>query len=258
MNDKYLLILNSLIKEFIRVKDPIGSEQLRQVLDTQMSSATIRYYFKKMTEDGIIKQLHRSGGRIPATRTLYRYWSDFFDTLGTQQVVDLSKIEKYAKIFDMFIALKPSSSNLLKELKNIDNKYLLVIFEQEEIAVRYNRLLEKFLSDFIGNEIEKIAAVIEEIGLEPFRAKINTAISLNIKTFNKQKLFTLEHLDGFASYYDGSIINKSAFDTKLDGKRLSVKINIKDLKGKSYELFIFGELTNDFKNFIRSISGTRK
>lgn len=258
MNDKYLLILNSLIKEFIRVKDPIGSEQLKQVIDVDMSSATIRYYFKKMTDDGMIEQLHRSGGRIPAVQTLYHYWDDFFNKIGEKTVINLSKIDKYAKIFDMFVALKPSSSNLLLEVKNIDNEYLLVIFEQEEIAVRYNRLLEKFLSDFVGNEIEKIAAVIEQIGLEPFATKINGAIALNIKTFNKPKLLSLEHLNGFASYYDGSIINKTALNMQLKDEMLSVKVNIKDTEGQSYELFVFGELTNDFKNFIRSVSGTRR
>ena len=257
MNDKYLLILNALIKEFIRVKDPIGSEQLKQVLDTDISSATIRYYFKKMSEEGQIEQLHRSGGRIPATDTLYRYWCDFFGSVDQKLVVDISKLERYSEIFDMFVSIKPVCSNLLVEVKNIEDRYLLVVFEQEEIAVRYNRLLEKFLNDFLGNEIEKIAQVIEQIGLEPFATKIKSAISLNIRTFHKAKLLTLEGLGDFASFYDGSVINKSS-RMQLESDRISVKLDVVDIGGTEYEMFVFGELTNDYKNFIRSISGKRK
>lgn len=254
MNDKYLLILNSLIKEFIRVKDPVGSEQLKQVIDVDMSSATIRYYFKKMTDEGMIEQLHRSGGRIPATQTLYRYWSDFFDSLDQRLVIDVHAVEKFAKIFDLYVSIKPSSSNLLKEIQNINNAYLLVIFEQNEIAVRYNRLLEKFLSDFLGNEIEKIASVIEQVKIEPFLSRVENAISSNIKVFNKQKLLNYKNLSEFDSYYDGSIINKSSHMQLFD-ECLNVKLNVFDKNANAYEMLVFGELTNDYKNFIRSICG---
>ncbi|MGM0623671.1 MAG: hypothetical protein ACQESH_06570 [Campylobacterota bacterium] len=260
MNDKYLLILNTLIKEFIRVKDPIGSEQLKHVIDTQMSSATIRYYFKKMTDEGQIEQLHRSGGRIPADETLYRYWNEFFDSFHNELVIDVSKLENFAAIFDMYVSLKQSSSNLLKEVKNIDNTYLLVIFENDEIAVRYNRLLEKFLNDFLDNEIEKIAAVVAQIGIEQFAQKINSAIASNIKVYNKDKLWQLAacgEMKEFESFYDGSIINKSLHMQRQE-QLLKVKLDVVGLDGTEYELFIFGELTNDFKNFIRSISGTKR
>ena len=260
MNDKYLLILNTLIKEFIRVKDPIGSEQLKQVIDTDMSSATIRYYFKKMTDEGQIEQLHRSGGRIPADETLYRYWNEFFDSLHGQLVIDVSKIGQYAQIFDMYVSLKQNSSNLLKEVRNIDDTYLLVIFEEDEIATRYNRLLEKFLNDFLDNEIEKIAAVVAQIGIEQFAQKINSAIASNIKVYNKDKLWhhaASEGLHDLQSFYDGSIINKS-MHMQLHDRLLKVKLDVKGVDAKEYELLIFGELTNDFKNFIRSISGTKR
>ncbi len=254
MNDKYLLILNTLINEFIKVKDPIGSEQLKKVISMDMSSATIRYYFKKMVDDGIVEQLHRSGGRIPTDTTMIEYWSTFFESIGEGFVIDTGKVERSAKEFDIYVCMKDVSSNVLEEVRNIEDKYLLIIFTESEIAVRYNRLLEKFLRDFLGNEIEKIASVIKQIGLEPFATKINEAISSNIKIYNRNRLFDFELQEDFQSLYDGTVINQD-FRIGFDYPLLKTKLQVQNEEGRKYQLFLLGELTNDYKNFIRSISG---
>ncbi|MGM0534057.1 MAG: hypothetical protein ACQERK_06145 [Campylobacterota bacterium] len=252
MNDKYLLILDTLIKEFIKIKDPIGSQHLKEVIETDMSSATIRYYFKKMASQGQIVQLHRSGGRIPADATLFEYWKGFFDSIDDSIVVNIASIEHHAKKYGIFACVRPSGSNLLQEVKNIENRYLLVVFELNEIAVKYNRLLEKFLNDFLGNEIEKVAAVITQIGIEPFATKIIEALASNIKTFNKPKLFEADLDEEFGAYYDGTVIN-IAKPIEMYDQMLKVKLRVQNVDGQMYDLFVFSELTGDFKNFIRSI-----
>lgn len=72
-------ILNSLIKEYIDIAEPIGSELLKKKLGLSVSPATIRNEFQELTEQGYITQPHTSAGRVP-TEKAYRYFVDIIIT----------------------------------------------------------------------------------------------------------------------------------------------------------------------------------
>ena len=72
--EKKFLILESLIKEYIKHPAPISSSYLQRKLELNLSSATIRYYFKQLTEHGYLIKQHVSSGRIPSDMALKIYW----------------------------------------------------------------------------------------------------------------------------------------------------------------------------------------
>jgi heat-inducible transcriptional repressor len=68
-------ILFGLIDLFLQSGKPVGSNTLRENGFEALSSATIRNYFSKLEEEGLVKQQHTSGGRIP-TATAYKMYAE--------------------------------------------------------------------------------------------------------------------------------------------------------------------------------------
>lgn len=66
-------ILNSLIREYIDVAEPISSSLLQKKSGLDVSPATIRNDLQELTEKGYITQPHTSAGRVP-TEKGYRFF----------------------------------------------------------------------------------------------------------------------------------------------------------------------------------------
>jgi len=69
------LILFGLVELYLQSGKPIGSNTLRENGFEALSSATIRNYCVKLEEEGLVKQQHSSGGRIP-TALAYKLYAE--------------------------------------------------------------------------------------------------------------------------------------------------------------------------------------
>lgn len=67
------LVLMGLIDLYLETGKPVGSNTLRENGFEALSSATIRNYFAKLEEEGLLKQQHSSGGRIPTSPAYQLY-----------------------------------------------------------------------------------------------------------------------------------------------------------------------------------------
>ncbi|MGX7111963.1 heat-inducible transcriptional repressor HrcA [Gemella cuniculi] len=72
--ERQVLILQSIVENFITTNQPIGSKQLAQTID--FSSATIRNDMSRLEKEGLIKKTHISSGRVPSEKG-YRYYVDY-------------------------------------------------------------------------------------------------------------------------------------------------------------------------------------
>ena len=72
--ERQVLILQSIVENFITTNQPVGSKQLAQSID--FSSATIRNDMSKLEKEGLIKKTHISSGRVPSEKG-YRYYVDY-------------------------------------------------------------------------------------------------------------------------------------------------------------------------------------
>lgn len=72
-------ILNSLIKEYIDIAEPVSSDLLKKKCGLDISGATIRNEMQELTEQGYIKQPHTSAGRVP-TNKAYKYFVEIIFT----------------------------------------------------------------------------------------------------------------------------------------------------------------------------------
>lgn len=75
MDERTQDILSTVVREYIRRAEPIGSEWLAGNFDFGIASATMRQELARLDETGYLTQLHTSAGRIPTDKG-YRFFVD--------------------------------------------------------------------------------------------------------------------------------------------------------------------------------------
>jgi heat-inducible transcriptional repressor len=73
LTERQLLLLKSIIEEYIETAEPVGSEMLDKKYNLGVSPATIRNEMAHLTKIGYLKQPHTSAGRAPTPKALKLY-----------------------------------------------------------------------------------------------------------------------------------------------------------------------------------------
>ena len=68
-------ILDTIVDEYIRTGERIGSKAVQELLDIQVSSATIRNEMAALEQQGLLEHPHTSAGRVPTYKGLRLYIS---------------------------------------------------------------------------------------------------------------------------------------------------------------------------------------
>lgn len=95
-SDREHAVFLGLVELYLKTGKPIGSQTLQENGFESLSSATIRNYFSKMEEAGLLKQQHTSGGRIPTERA-FRKFVDHFQNEGFVEKEQEEKIQSATK-----------------------------------------------------------------------------------------------------------------------------------------------------------------
>lgn len=73
LTQRQKVIFKTIVEEFTRCAEPIGSKTLMDLLDFPVSSATIRNEMAKLEKEGLLEKTHTSSGRVPS-QLGYRYY----------------------------------------------------------------------------------------------------------------------------------------------------------------------------------------
>ena len=68
LNERKMQILKTLIDDYIRTAQPVGSRTISKKHELGLSSATIRNEMADLEEMGYITQPHTSAGRVPSDK----------------------------------------------------------------------------------------------------------------------------------------------------------------------------------------------
>lgn len=85
-------ILHSLVKEFIRDGQPVGSKRLSEASGLSVSPATIRNIMADLEDYGFIAAPHTSAGRIPTPKG-YRFFVDTLVQLQKPAARDINELQ---------------------------------------------------------------------------------------------------------------------------------------------------------------------
>ncbi|MCL5091083.1 MAG: hypothetical protein M1514_03680 [Patescibacteria group bacterium] len=73
LNDRQIKILKAIIDEYINTALPVGSNTLEKKFSLGISPATIRNEMVRLTDEGFLKKVHSSSGRVPTPMALKYY-----------------------------------------------------------------------------------------------------------------------------------------------------------------------------------------
>ncbi|MDH6367441.1 MULTISPECIES: heat-inducible transcriptional repressor HrcA [unclassified Breznakia] len=73
LTDRQLLIFKTIVDEFTKTAEPVGSKNLMNLLNIKVSSATLRNEMAALEEFGLLEKTHTSSGRVPSSKG-YRFY----------------------------------------------------------------------------------------------------------------------------------------------------------------------------------------
>ena len=261
MIDKKEFLLQSIIKAYIEHLEPIGSTQLKSMYDIRYSPATIRGYFKKLGDEGYLAQEHVSSGRTPTSEALKQYWTSKLDF--KLDWVSSKSIEHLASKIGVSVFVLEDKSDVLVDLINIQNKYMLLEFSSFEITVKYSDPLFRFLKDMISIDLKSIVKISQQVGAMDVYNAINVYLqNSDFNIFNIKEFLSL----ALQYNYDDIIINNFLKGKILEGLEeglyfsglipegyIAICHNCK-IDGRESKMFVVGELSKDYEFFYNTIT----
>ncbi len=186
--ERKLIILGHIVKEYIDTAMPVSSKMVANRMDGSVSSATVRNIMAELEDEGYIRQPHTSAGRIP-TDIGYR---DYVNILKDRVKIEKREAARLAAEFDSRIRtisdiIKTTSNIISHELHNasivmwpsIQDLYLKQI---QLVKVRAQTVLAVLITmtNAVKNYMIKLDDDLEKADLE----KLSNYINLNYRSLS--------------------------------------------------------------------------
>ena len=256
--DKKTLILNSIIKEYIKANEPIGSEELKKSIGIDISSATIRNYFKKMMEEGSISQEHISSGRVPTSLALKEYWIERLKSIDDIYISNIESLQEKAYALNIFCAIKFLETNAFRHTENVLDCFLIVMFDQGQFVIDYNSRIESLLKTLIGMDIQELRKVCAKLGIMSICESIDFITKDQFRFINKKALLNMfdVNIPSQEALLFDILDNKNfeettmgiSFDKNFPKKVMRLKSDAL-IGGKNAQMICVGEIDKDYENF---------
>lgn len=174
LTERQLIILQTIIDDFIQTAQPVGSRMISKKEDIALSAATIRNVMADLEDLGLLEKTHSSSGRIPSEKG-YRYYVD--------HVIGPSIKDKEVNLVTHIIEddmyeyeqIVQASANLLSELTN----YTTIILGPDVIEARLKKVQLVSISPHLA-----VAILITDTGHVEHRS-INVPNELNMNDLEK-------------------------------------------------------------------------
>ncbi|WP_104741257.1 HrcA family transcriptional regulator [Helicobacter suis] len=257
MGSKKEWLLQTFIKTYLNSHVPVGSESLRLVLQdqaVQISSATIRNYFKRLTDEGALSQSHSSSGRIPTLEALKAYWRAKLNPHVPFEV-DLEKLQNASEHYRIFSMVERYQRAVLLAVYDHSQRFLILDFGDDQVLLSYNKKLERFLKGLVGLECQDIHKIASSVCMASLAKQIEIY-------FQKRLYFGLCVLAQslrqslFLQILKGELLRHLEhglhFEKVLPLGFLGVLSPAKT-QGEDINMFCVGEIEQDFEGFYGSI-----
>lgn len=256
------LILNSIIEAYLSENLPIGSHELGSRMSVSIPASTIRVYFKKLSDEGEITQLHISGGRVPTFSAMYRYWyereSDFLaNNINIKSKESVSNLINLAYEYDLYCMLFASKVQNLKNLTIANDRFIILEFDDDELVLKYDLRVYKFLSNLIGVNLDQLETFVAQVGLSELRVKIRELKRSKIYVQENEKV-ALQSFgqELFRSMLEPSFVSNLRYGINMppifNEGLLALKLTA-DYMGNEATLLCAGSVYSDYASFVNQI-----
>ena len=232
--DKKDLILDSIIQTYLLDNVPISSNELNSNLC--IPASTIRVYLKRLSDEGLITQLHISSGRILTILTMQNYWQSFWKKEQDQDINIKSEnfLKELSKEFEIYCLVYGGRSLVLKE----------VLEFKEELVLKHEKEAWNFLQSLIGFDlftIEKIASLRQN--LIYYRS-------------NEERVYQIYQNDEFVKLLDCGVHRyfkeSLEFEPLFKEGFMGLKVDAQFL-GEDVNIILAGSVYTDYKKILQYI-----
>lgn len=174
LTDRQLIILQTIIDDFIQTAHPVGSRVISKKENIKLSAATIRNVMADLEDLGLLEKTHSSSGRIPSEKG-YRYYVDH--VIGPSikdKEVDLITHMIEDDIYE-YEQIVQTSADLLSKLTN----YTTIILGPDVIKARLKQIQFITISPQLA-----VAILVTDTGHVEHRS-VTIPIGLNINDFER-------------------------------------------------------------------------
>jgi heat-inducible transcriptional repressor len=242
MNHKVELVLNGLIKLYIKKSIPLSSTKLKEYANLPYSASSIRSYLKSLEEKELICKEHISSGSYPSVKAMKQFWLRHLK--NTQIDVD-TDFKEMSEEFDVFIMIEMFENQVLMEVYNLNNKFIVLEFEKDELVIKYDDNLFILFSSLKGIYLDELKKYLLHLNLNKLVEKIK---SLYKKvSFNKKFLYqNVKNTLLFENYKFEEIPNGISFMENLLVYKQQVKNSTTFLN-----IALVGDIYTDFFRFMK-------
>ncbi|AFL68710.1 HrcA family transcriptional regulator [Sulfurospirillum barnesii] len=260
---KQELILESIIQAYLESRMPIGSSELQMKMTLGISPSTIRIYFKKLSDEGALEQLHVSSGRVPTLRALMGYWQEKLDTTHPVKLKSIDAIKRSTHHHQLFCIVENSTESIFKEIIRVANRFLILVFEQHEVVLPYNSKVEHFLQRMIGVQMRELKDIAAQVGLYELHDKLSMLFSQSaLLREGDKEMYAIAHElknDTFINrfgmlHFVQSIEDGLYFDGFVPRGCMAIKqkAQLKD-EDSTVDFFCFGRIESNFEDFFNQV-----
>lgn len=250
-------ILDSIIKAYLEGNEPIGSNELCSRMNDSIPPSTIRVYFKKLSSEGSITQLHVSGGRIPTILAMSEYWKNRLNFDDVLIINDRDFLDVIVKNFGIYCLIYESSEQILRNVINYRNKFIILEFEYDEIVLKFDPRVQNLLFNLIGVRMNELERMSKQIGANLLRKKLHEIrYSKILFRQNELVLFEIFRDERIKLLLEPSIdeIMKENlnYEPLFDEGFMGIKRNV-IFENQNSTMICVGSIYNDYNKFFENL-----
>ncbi|CAM4015304.1 HrcA family transcriptional regulator [Campylobacter hepaticus] len=249
------LILDSIIQTYLLDNAPIGSNELN--LNLCIPASTIRVYLKRLSDEGLITQLHISSGRIPTILTMQNYWQSFWEGEQNKDIYIKNEdcLKELSKEFEIYCLVYGGRSLVLTEVLELNTKFIILDFKEEELVLKYEKEAWNFLQSLVGLDLFSIENIALKVHFIELIEKIaNLRQGLIYYRTNEERAYQIYQNDEFVKLLDCRVHHcfkdSLEFEPLFKEGFMGLKMDAEFL-GEDVNIILAGSVYTDYKKILQ-------
>jgi len=243
---KVELVLNQLIQVYLTKSEPLSSTKLKELANLPFSASSIRSYLKQLEKDDLILKEHFSSGSYPSVKAMKSFWRE---NLKNRTINTDSDLKQLSEELNIYVMIEMFENQLLVEVYNLNNKFIILEFEKDEVVFKYDRHIYTLFKCVKGMLLDELRKYLLHIGLKKEYQKIKELYKY--ETYNKKFIFK-ENLEYNA--FENYEFNKFPKGVSFLKDYLIMK-TFQNEKKMYKQILIMGKVYADFFEVTKPVKG---
>ena len=148
----------------------------------------------------------------------------------------------------------------LLNVENYKNKFIIALFNEDELIIPYNAKVEKLLESLIGQNAFEIAVYCDSLGLKKLAMQLKDFLAEDFKAFNISEIIAMAQNDkkwaqeNLVHILNGKLLSMQKVGLHFYKMFLSYKFYVELPRERKGEVLLMGRLYRDYLRFIKNLT----